>query len=149
MTHLTDALQILLVLGVGGSVTALAISRVRYGDDWLDPWLIMTKAFGCLALVVIAVGDHEAIQGWWQNAPVPPSAFLVSSIGLALTLALRRTQRQVSIVDLPADGNSAAKKRSSGLGRSSYGELQLYRCFSIRCAVGMAGLGNSQCRGME
>jgi hypothetical protein len=110
VTHFTDDLQLLLVLGVGGSVTALAISRVRYGDDWLDPWLLMTKAFGCLALLVIAVGEHEAIQGWWQNAPVSASASLVSSIGLVLTAAIRWKQRQPSIADLLADGNNTAEK---------------------------------------
>jgi hypothetical protein len=111
VTHFTDDLQILLVLGVGGSVTALAISRVRYGDDWLDPWLILTKAFGCLALLVIAVGEHEAIRGWWQNAPVSASAFLISSIGLVLTVAIRWKQRQPSIADLLADGNTAEKTK--------------------------------------
>lgn len=100
IAHASEDVEILVLLVGGGSLTALGISRVRYGSDWLDPWLIATKALFATALFIIAVFEHTAIRCWWQGSPIVTSTFLASSAALGATAWLRTRRAQPSLVDL-------------------------------------------------
>lgn len=111
MTRLTDDIQILLILGVGGSVTALAVCRVKYGVDWLEPWLTLTKFLGALAVAVIAVGEHESLYSWWAAAPLLVSVGVGSGFTWLMTGWILRRKDQNTVVDLES-GGSASKATS-------------------------------------
>jgi hypothetical protein len=53
--HLASDIQFFVVLACGGSAATFAVTRVRYGKDWFDPWLTVTKALCILALITIAI----------------------------------------------------------------------------------------------
>jgi len=116
MTHLTDDVQIILVLGLGGSLAALAVCRVKYGADWLEPWLTLTKVLGGLALAVVAVGEHEAIYAWWAAAPLLMSISVVSAFGWLVTRWILRRKSQDVTLDL--------ELRSARSGSISHGKSQ-------------------------
>lgn len=116
MTHLTDDIQIFLVLGVGGSLTALAVCRVKYGADWLEPWLTLTKYFSALALAVVAVGEHETLFAWWAAAPFLVSISVVSGLAWLTTGWILRRKSQDVVLDLESIGSA---KEATNRGRSS------------------------------
>lgn len=113
MTHLTDDIQIFLILGVGGSLTALAVCRVKYGAEWLEPWLTLTKSLSALALAVVGVGEHETLDVWWAAAPLLVSISLVSGFAWLVTGWILRRKFQDTVLDLESRG-SATEATSCG-----------------------------------
>ncbi|SRR5581483_629396 len=116
MTHLIDDIQIFLVLGVGGSLTALAVCRVKYGADWLEPWLTLTKYLCFLALTVVAVGEHETLFAWWAAAPFLVSISVVSGLAWLMTGWILRRKSQDVVLDFESISSA---KETTNRGRSS------------------------------
>ncbi len=107
MTHLTDDIQILLVLGLGGSLSALAVCRVKYGEDWLEPWLTLTKLLVALAIAVVAIGEHAMIYAWWAAAPFLGSVSVVSVSAWLMTRWILRRKSQDTVLDLELGGSAS------------------------------------------
>ena len=108
MTHLTDDIQVFLVLGLGGSLAVLATCRVKYGQDWLEPWLTMTKYLVALAISVVAFGEHTTIYAWWAAAPFLGSASIVSIIAWMMTRWILRRKSDDEVLDLDLAGSASA-----------------------------------------
>jgi hypothetical protein len=105
MIHLIEDIQFCLVLAGGGSLTALAISRVKYGNDWVDPWFAMTKAVSALALAVVVFNERAMIYAWWAAAPFLVSMSLGSTFawGVAQWALRRKTEDKVLSLELRGD----------------------------------------------
>jgi hypothetical protein len=103
MTHFAEDIQFFIILAGGGSLTALATSRVKYGKDWYDPWLIMTEVVGSLSVVGVAINEWSALYTWWFEAPIVASSLILSFVGWGFTALLRRSKAQPSYVDLGLD----------------------------------------------
>ena len=96
--------QIFLILGVGGSVTALAICRVSYGEDWHGPWLVLTKALAAFVLILVAGNERALIRVWWAAAPVLSSLGAISTVAWLITRwAVRRGPRETVLSLEPGD----------------------------------------------
>lgn len=115
MTHLKDDISILLILGGGGSFTTLAMCRVKYGVDWFEPWLILTKCFSALALAVIAFGEHRVVYTWWAAAPFLVSSSVTSLGAWLITGYILRRKSQDEFLDLGLSGSEtgAANRQTS------------------------------------
>jgi hypothetical protein len=127
MSHLIDDIQICLVLAGGGSLTALAISRVRYGEDWAGPWLIMTKVLCALALAVVAVGERAVFWDWWEaNSLLAP--ITLTSVAVWATVRCifkRKTQDAVFDLELRGDARKTMPDRKSSPWMLYWGLLNL------------------------
>jgi hypothetical protein len=104
MTHIAEDIRFLLVIGGGGALAALGVCRVKYSEDWLDPWLIIVKALFALALIVIGVNEHEFVHAWWSAAPVSTSLGSVSTVAWLLALWNRRSKSRTALLDLELHG---------------------------------------------
>lgn len=100
MTHLTEDLEFFLILAGGGSVTALAISRAKYGDDWYDAWIWMTKVFVLVGLAADTVNESRALHRWWAADPILASGLMLSLIGWGLEVLRRLKSTHPRYVDL-------------------------------------------------
>jgi hypothetical protein len=111
MTDFAEDIQFFIILAGGGSLTALAVCRVKYGKDWYDPWLTITKVLGLLGLVVVAINEWRALYTWWSEGPILVSVLLLSFAGWGFTAFLRRSKAQPSYVDLGLGNNEMSNTK--------------------------------------
>jgi hypothetical protein len=116
MTHLTDDIQIFLVLGAGGSLAALAVCRAKYGADWFEPWVALTEFLSALGIAVIAVGEHAIIFAWWAAAPLLVSISIASVFAWLLTGWTLCRKSHVAL-DLELRGSTTETTNRGGFSR--------------------------------
>ena len=99
----SEAIEFILVFLGCGSLIALGISRIKYGADWLDAWLLVVKALSILTVIVVGAGEYSSIYPWLSNKPVLVSCILALSalFGVVIwTIRIRARKR------LPRDSSS-------------------------------------------
>lgn len=113
MKYLRDDIQIFLVLAVGGSLMALAACRLKYGRDWLDPWLMLTKFVTAFGVAIVALGEHAMIYAWWAAAPLLVSVSVLSVSAWLMTWWILRRKAQDAVLDLQFTNHAMGHDKSS------------------------------------
>lgn len=116
--HLVEDAQFFLVLAGGWAVGSLTICRAKYGQDWFDPWLLMMKVVGLLALMPVVVNERAMLYAWWAAAPFLVSISVISTAAWGLAWWTRRRRTQDAIFELELRGDA---KESRDVGKSSRG----------------------------
>ena len=114
MHFVEDAQMFFSVMGAW-AIGSLGICRVKYGQDWLDPWLLMMKVVGVLALMPVAMNERATLYAWWAAAPFLVSISVISTAAWGLAWWTRRRRTQDAIFELELRGEA---KESRDFGKS-------------------------------